>query len=70
MNFSEFSNPAVAGPFFILLLSVVFIVVSIVRFKLHPFFALLFSALVVGLGGLWLRPGSGTVVALLDQVIR
>jgi gluconate:H+ symporter, GntP family len=70
MNFSEFSNPAVAGPFFILLLSVVFIVVSIVRFKLHPFFALLFSALVVGLGGLWLKPGSGTVVALLDQVMR
>lgn len=70
MNFSEFSNPAVAGPFFVLLVSVAFIVVSIVRFKLHPFFALLFSAVVVGIGGLLLKPGSGTVVGLLDQVMR
>lgn len=70
MNFSELSNLAVSGPFLVLLASVGFIVLAIVRFRLHPFFALLFAAVLVGLGGLWLNPGTGTVVALLDQVMR
>ncbi len=57
------------GPMAILVISVVFIIVAIAWFRLHPFFALVFAALLVGLLSAAAGPSDIGVGAVVDLVM-